>query len=710
MWTRRGLLQSILAGVPAAAWLRAERPYPGVPYRHYSRCFPDFLAGLARRAYQLRNQQLARLTSPEAVRERQAWVRRTFWELVGGRPQRTPLNTRVLGGFERPGYRLEKLVYESRPGLFIPANLYIPQQGQPPFPGVLFQMGHAVNGKASPLYQKCCQGLVQLGFLVLAFDPMGQGERIYYPDASGLKSRLGSADDEHTVAGIQMLLVGDTSSRLQVWDAVRSLDVLASHPLVDPKRLASTGNSGGGTLTMLLAAVDDRLAAAAPSCPNTENFACAGFNPPGSTDDAEQNLLGAAPLGFDRWDLLYPLAPKPLLVLVSARDFFGTYSPNYLTSGWEEFQKLERVYQVLGHPDRIAWFDTPLPHGLEYPLRLEIYNWLARWLQGRTDRITVEPPVEPEDDRMLWVTPEGSVVRHFGSETPFTLTRRRAASIVTPEKPPDLAVLLGIDLPAPDLAAKSLGRAASARADVEAVEVSSAAEVWLPAWLFHPRTSDLSKPVLLVLEPSGRVTSWREDEYCQALAAEGFLVCLPDLRGLGDLRPEFPRFAPQHARTHQSEDAYAWASLMLGRPLLGQRVTDILALAQALRNHAAARGRRLVLAARDTLTPPALLAAAVDRRIDTVYLSGGLVSYRSLVETENYRHPLANIVPRLLEKTDLPQLARAIAPRRVILAGAVGAAGETMSEESVRRLYQEAPNVEVRPHAAWGAAVLRNLI
>lgn len=709
MWTRRGLFQSILAGVPAAAWLRAERPYPGVPYRHYSRCFPDFLAGLARRAYQLRNQQLARLTSPEAVRQRQAWVRRTFWELVGGQPERTPLNTRVLGGFERAGYRLEKLVYESRPGLFIPANLYIPKQGRPPFPGVLFQMGHAVNGKASPLYQKCCQGLVQLGFLVLAFDPMGQGERIYYPDASGLKSRLGSADDEHTFAGIQMLLAGDTSTRLQVWDAVRSLDVLAAHPLVDPKRLASTGNSGGGTLTMLLAAVDDRLAVAAPSCPNTENFACAGFNPPGSTDDAEQNLLGAAPLGFDRWDLLYPLAPKPMLVLVSARDFFGTYSPNYLTSGWEEFQKLERVYQILGHPDRIAWFDTPLPHGLEYALRLEIYNWLARWLQGRTDRITAEPPVEPEDDRVLWVTPEGSVVRHFASETPFTLTRRRAASIVTPEKPPDLAALLRIDLPAPELTAKSLGRAASARADVEAVEVSSAAEVWLPAWIFHPRTSDPSKPVLLVLEPSGRVASWREDEYCQTLAAEGFLVCLPDLRGLGDLRPEFPRFAPQHARTHQSEDAYAWASLMLGRPLLGQRVTDILAIAQALRNHAAARGRRLVLAARDTLTPPALLAAAMDRRIDTVYLSGGLVSYRSIVETENYRHPLANIVPRLLEKTDLPQLARAIDPRRVILAGAVSAAGETMDESSVRRLYPEAPNVEVRPHAAWGAAALRDL-
>src|SRR5436190_18914994 len=216
-------------------------------------------------------------------------------------------------------------------------------------------MGHTSNGKAADTYQRCCQGLARLGFLVLAFDPMGQGERVYYPDAAHSRTRLASSDAEHTTPGKQMLLVGDTCTRMQVWDAVRSLDYLAAHPLVDPKRLASTGQSGGGTLTMLLAAVDDRLAAAAVSMGNTENFACANFNPPGSTDDAEQNLIGSGPVGFDRWDLLYPLAPKPLLVEVSARDFFGTYSPSYLSSGSEEFSKLEAIYRKLGHASHIAW-------------------------------------------------------------------------------------------------------------------------------------------------------------------------------------------------------------------------------------------------------------------------------------------------------------------------------------------------------------------
>jgi cephalosporin-C deacetylase-like acetyl esterase len=707
--TRRQLFRLASAGASAAALHAAPRSYPGVAYRHYSRCLPDYLRTLAARAYEHRNRQIARLTSPGAVEERQKWIRETFWQLSGGMPERTPLNPRTLGVLERPGYRLEKLVYESRPGLFVSANLYVPAQGKPPFPGVLFQMGHALEGKAAPAYQKCCQGLVRLGFLVLAFDPMGQGERIYYPDRTGYRTRLDSADDEHTLPGKQMLLIGDTATRFQVWDAVRSLDYLASHPLVDPSRLASTGNSGGGTLTMLLAAVDDRLAAAAASCPNTENLACADFNPPGSTDDAEQNLIGAAPLGLDRWDLFYPFAPKPLLILVSARDFFGTYSPNYIANGWEEFEKLAGIYRLLGHSERIAWRDTPLPHGLEYGMRMEIYNWLARWLQGRTEPVAAEPAVEVEPERALWVTPEGSLVRHFRSETPFTLTRGRAAAIRTPEKPADLGALLGVDLPARELQARVLGRAASLRADVEVIEVASAEHVWLPAWVFLPRASDPSHPVLLALEPAGRTAGWREEELYPTLASRGLLVVVPDLRGLGDLRPEFPRYAPQHARSHQQEEAFAWASLMLGKPLLGQRVTDILAVAQALRSLPATRNRRLLVAARGTLAAPALFAACLEPAIERVYLAGGLVSYRSIVEAEEYREPLANFVFGLLLETDLPQVARTLAPRRVILAGATDAAGRTLELPEVRRIWDRAGNVEIRAAAAWDVETLSAL-
>jgi dienelactone hydrolase len=625
-------------------------------YRDYSRCLPDYLRRLAAEAYQRRNAALARLTTPEAVRERQRWVRETFWNLVGGQPERTPLNARTVGSFERPGYRVEKVVYESVPEFHIPANLYIPAGGRGPFPGVLFQMGHSLNGKAYESYQRCCQGLVKLGYLVLAFDPMGQGERVYYPDASATRTRLASSDEEHTRPGKQMLLVGDTSSRLQVWDAVRSLDYLAAHPLADPKRLASTGQSGGGTLTMLLAAVDDRLAAAVVCAGNTENFACAGFNPPGSTDDAEQNFLGSGPLGFDRWDLLYPLAPQPLLVVVSDKDFFGTYSSQYITSGWEEYGKLRKAYETLGRPEQVEWHATPLPHGLSYDSRMQVYQWFGRWLRGEKEPVNEEPPTQPEPDAALWVAGSGNVVRSFGGQTPFTLNRARAVS----RKRGSLPELLGVER-RPGWKAISLGRVRSlGGVEVEAVEIQSAPEVWVPAWVFRPRQTSPGRLPLVAVEPGGRNARWREGQLYQQLASAGRTVWVPDLRGVGDLAPEFGGGAAGYARSHNEEEDYAWASLILGRPLVGQRVTDLLAVV-------AAAGGKASVAALGKMTVPALFAAALQSGITELYLAGGLESFRSVVETEDYSHPFANFVFRLLECTDLPEVAASLAPRRVVM-------------------------------------------
>ena len=665
-------------------------------YRDYARCLPDFLSDLAEAAYKLRNAEIAKLTTPSAIRARQQWVRETFWKLVGGMPERTPLYSKTVGSFDRTGYRLEKVVYESQPGFHIAANLYIPTTSKPPYPGVLFQMGHSPNGKAAGPYQQCCQGLARLGYLVLAFDPMGQGERTYYPGPSPSRSRLG-ADEEHTYPGRQMILKGITSTRLQTWDSIRSLDYLASHPLVDPKRLASTGQSGGGTTTMLLAAVDDRLAAAAPCCGNTENVACANFVPPGSTDDAEQDLIASGPVGFDRWDLLYPLAPKPLLVLVSERDFFGTYSPNYITSGTEEFRKLRAVYEKLGHSERLAWYGSPLPHGLSYAMRLQIYSWFGRWLKGDSEPVTVEPETAPERDSTLNVSESGSVVRSFQGETPFTLLRKHAVS----KRPRDLATLLGVEKPGAEFGAKTLATSAFRHMRVEALEFPSATKVWVTAWLFVPEKSDRSKPLVIVLEPSGRGAPTEGSLYGR-LAEQGCVACSPDLRGLGDAAPQFGRGAARHGREHNTEEHYSWSALILGKPLLGQRVTDLLAVIRGLRARPELKARRLVIAARGTATVAAQCAAALDRAVDVVYLAGGLSSFQSIVETENYSYPFGNFVPHFLEHTDLPEMARSIAPRSLVLAGAVDGAGRRRPIEEVRREYGNAPNVQVLEDPQWG--------
>lgn len=661
MLTRRTALFTLLGGAAAFGEPR---------FRVYARCLPNYLASLARDAYELRNKALAQVTTPADVRARQAWARRTLWELIGGQPERTPLDTKQAGGFNRSGYRLEKLSYESRPGLRVPANLYIPTTGQSPFPGVLFQMGHSLNGKAYESYQKCCQGLARLGYVVLAFDPMGQGERTYY--------HVEDADEEHSRPGRQMLLVGDSATRLQLWDALRSLDVLASHPMVDPKRLASMGQSGGATLTMLLAAVDDRLSCAVVSSGNTENFACAGFNAPGSTDDAEQDFVASGPLGFDRWDLLYPLAPKPLLVTVSERDSFGTYSPSYIASGEEEFDKLRRMYSLLGAADRIEWKTTALPHALTHQMRLYTYEFLERWLHG--SRVVVaEPEVAPEPDEQLSVG------------VPST---RSPIAAPTPG-PIDAAALRSLLRLASTASSRAVPmmKDREERCDVETFEVESASGVFLPGYLFVPRPDTPKRPLLFMLEPGGRTRNWREGGLCQSLAALGFLVCAFDVRGVGDLNPEVGRGNPAYTTPHALEEAYAWASLILGQPLLGQRVDDILAMVQAVHEWRGA-GRGLILAASGPMTVPAICAAALDPLIDTAYLARGLVSWSSLLDGDNYTEPFSSFLPGVLKQTDLPFVARLARPRKMIIAGAVDARGLPVSTAAVRALY--GAGIEVR--------------
>jgi dienelactone hydrolase len=461
--------------------------------------------------------------------------------------------------------------------------------------------------------------------------------------------------------------------------------------MVDRTRIASMGQSGGATLTMFLAAVDPRLACAVVACGNTENFACENFNPPGSTDDAEQNLIGCGPLGFDRWDLLYPMAPKPLLILVSERDSFGTYSPSYLESGTAEFEKLRRAYALLGTADHLEWGSTALPHGLAPELRLQSYQFLERWLHNSTKPVS-EPAVHPERDAVLAVGIKPGLP---------------PAPNVSPA-PIDTAALrklLGIDA-SPQAALAVLKRDRALGCDVETCEVASAPGVYLPAFVFQSPPSAQVRSAILLLEPGGRTRHWREGDLCQNLAASGHLVCAFDVRGMGDLTPETGRGNSSYTSPHASEEAYAWASLILGHPLLAQRTEDILAMAAAVRRRAG-NERPMVIAASGHMTLPALCAAALDSGIFAAYLARGLTSWASLLSGNTYTEPFSSFLPGVLNRTDLPFIARLMAPRRVVLAGPVDGNGKPVAPGVVRSLY--GGSVEIRPNADWTEDVLGSL-
>jgi dienelactone hydrolase len=707
---RRQLLQSVLLsgiakGVGPLQGAEVPRAFPGTPFREYSNCYPEYLSGLAGQFADQRDAEIARLTSPTAIASRQKWVQEKLIEVIGGMPESTPLNARLTKTLRRVGYEVRNYVYESRPRLLVSANLYVPTSGSGPFPAVIFQSGHYWEGKAYPSYQRFCQGLVQLGFVVLAFDPMGQGERINYLDSSGRKSRLPNCDAEHTLPGKQMILFGDTCTRFQLWDAIRSVDFLTSLPFVDPKRLGGTGHSGGGTLSMLLATVEPRLSAVAVCMGNIEDVAARSFRPPGSADDAEQNLIDSCSQGLDRWDLFYPFAPKPMMILPSDRDFYNTYSPLYTRDGWEEFQKLEKVYAATGHENQLKWADTPLPHALAYDSRLLIYQWFQQWLNPGSAEVMREPPVKTETENSLWATNSGSTVRDLKSVTPFVMNRSRKPA----PTPASIESLIRCQRPKATLVATKIGQVKSRNVLVEVLEVPTDPHIVIPAWLMIPEQVPKEQSVLLVLDAAGAESLWFTSEVDQILSSDAPFVCAADLRGVGALTPAFSPGAFEYAGWHEQEENYAWVSLMFGRPMLGQRVTDILALLQALRSYPRTAGRPIRIAASGKLTVPALVAAALDRAVEELYLSGGLVSFRNIADSEVFTHPFANFVPKILNHTDLPEIAASIAPRTVCLAGLTDAQGRAMDPAVIRAVYGsalKAGHLQIAANPDWSVRKL----
>lgn len=144
-------------------------------------------------------------------------VRGKIDRCFGAWPQKTPLNPRVTSVVERDQYRIENVIFESRPGFLVTGNLYVPKGRPFPLPGVVASCGHSNNGKAADQYQGFAQSLARLGYVTLIFDPIGQGERLQYPDEQ-LQSRVGVGVREHLYAGNQQFLVGEFFGSWRAWD------------------------------------------------------------------------------------------------------------------------------------------------------------------------------------------------------------------------------------------------------------------------------------------------------------------------------------------------------------------------------------------------------------------------------------------------------------------------------------------------------------
>jgi pimeloyl-ACP methyl ester carboxylesterase len=299
----------VLAG---SAMLSSQAPPPPSAERV---SFDQWVDAQATRALAHRHTEVTALATREAVQARQRHVRTAIADRLGLLPASdTPLNAVVTRTTRRSstsagagaGYRIEHLLFESLPGFRVTALVYVPD-GPGPFPAVLGTAGHADEGKASPTYQHAWVSLVRRGFVVLAYDPPGQGERYEYVDPATGTSRVGPGTREHMMTGQQVLLTGRTIGAYMVQDGRRALDYLLTRADVDPTRIAVAGNSGGGTQAALLAATEPRLAAAVVSCYMT-SWSDMWVEP--GPQDSEQILPGFVGAGLDFADFAVAAATR----------------------------------------------------------------------------------------------------------------------------------------------------------------------------------------------------------------------------------------------------------------------------------------------------------------------------------------------------------------------------------------------------------------
>jgi cephalosporin-C deacetylase-like acetyl esterase len=528
-------------------------------------------------------------------------------------PERTPLNVRVVASHDRGGYIVENLLFESRPGFPVTANLYRPKT--PPaarVPAVLCPIGHIIaNGKTDLEVQSRSIKLARMGFVVLAYDAIGHGER----NISG---------NSHKEGGFALLPLGETISGWMVWDSMRAIDYLQSRPDVDPSRIGVTGNSGGGLNTLYTAAIDPRVSAAVIS---GYTFEFNNWIKYGGAHGACSYLPGLREMEW--FEIAGLIAPRPVLMLNGERD------PIFPVSGARKAGYGTRaLYTLLDYADRARLYVVPEQgHAYSRPYREQMYGWMAKHLLGHGDGGAIDEgeldPLPAGDPRLL-CDPEGKLLA--AAPSVVRLARNRGVELVrampgassAAERAGLLAWIQGLTAP-PDPEPHNLMpiRIEESQGDgPEKVYFLSEVGQFVPGLLWKPKNNTRPRRTILAVEEGGK-GAFAESGLIEPLRDAGNAVLAIDTRGCGEtLGVMGNRDNNYHLLS---------IAIMAGRPLAGRRAFDLTRAVDfvARRDDLPLDGLTVIGRGDDALV--ALLAAATDARIQRVVAAGYVHSFVSQI-------------------------------------------------------------------------------
>lgn len=648
-------------------------------YSDASNSLYHHLTGEAFKMLETRAATVNRIQNIEEWQKKQASVRQKLWDILGPFPEKTPLNAKITSNVKKDGYKVENVIYESLPGYYVTASIFIPDKVKKLAPAILFCSGHSHGAYRLESYQLPLLNLVKKGFIVLAIDPAGQGERLQYLDPVRGESVIGSSTKEHSYPSVQVFLTAKSIARYFLWDGIRGIDYLVSRKEVDPTRIGVHGLSGGGTQTAYISAMDERVTASAPAGYITSYRRLLESD---GVQDGEQNLYHETFSGIDHADFIEVRAPKPTLIMATTRDFFS------IQGSRETYSELKRVYSIFGKPENIEITEDDYGHGYTKKNREAMYAFFQKHLRQQGSPLEEEVVFTTPEE--LQKTPTGQLSTSLGGETLFSLNRKEAEELInrlkksrvnSPDSLPGTVNsakrLSGFTMPAEVEDPVFTGRFQRKNYVVEKYFVRGEGNYPVPYLLMIPDRPN--NKALIYLHPSGKSAEAPEDGEIEWFVKNGFTVLAPDLIGMGEMGPG--TFQGDAVIGGISYNMW-FTSIIIGRSIVGIRAGDVIRLRMLL--HKRNGINEIYGLARKEMTPVMLYASAFDTEISHVALIEPYSSYSSVVMNRFY-YPgfVQNLVPGALTAYDLPDLAATLSPRKLMLAGTTDGNNEKTDQESI---------------------------
>lgn len=602
------------------------------------------------------------IRTPEDLKSYQQRLRAFFLDSLGGLPPSdAPLQAQTVGEVKGDGFRIEKIIFQSRPRHYVTAHLYLPDELSAPGAAVLFVCGHWSQGKQAPEYQQVCQTLALTGLIVLAQDPIGQGERFSYYEPSLGRVTVGECCPDHDQAGAQCVPLGDALARYFLHDSMRALDYLISRPEVDPLRIGITGNSGGGTQSSLMMIADTRLAAAAPATfvMNRQTYLYTG-----GAQDAEQIWHGFTAAGYDHEDILLGMAPKPVRVLAVTYDFFPIEGTR------RTVERCQRIWNACGGGNNLDLVEDVSGHSYTPKLQRAAADLFAHHLLGRkaqidTSRIRLYEPSE------LWCTRSGQVrgemegavfVFEANLERAKALEERRRAIPVTERRERARSWLRDRVFAHRNPCQQNLRLYYTGMADDLTAELGlwwSQTDLLTHGCLLrHHERADETLPVTIALWDGGTNSLQSHGDWIRRTCQSGRAVLILDVSGTGVLQPHalHSAYHPEefYGVIHKLSDDLAW----LDDSLCALRVYDVLRTLEVIGEWRGLRDDDLHLYADGRAGIYGRLAAALEPKIRRVEIAGGLRAFADLLSERHYesRGVKSILLRGMLRHFDLPEL------------------------------------------------------